>query len=1055
MANVGAVDKIDSEKHKNLNSMVLKELSPNVCRSGNLTILDLNDNKLTSLPKELAKLHFLEKLILRDNMFPTIPKVVYSLNCLWYLDVGKNSISAIDDEIGQLGGLTTLLLDGNKLKTIPEGAGRLVNLRSLDISDNALTEVPECLMNFWGLTELRLSRNHIVELPPTLSNLDALEIFEIDDNRLGNVPAVIYGMEKLRGLRIGSNQIRKLNPDITKLLNIEAIDLRQNELKSLPAEFCKLSTLKTLNISNNILKKLPDDFTYLENLKDLSITNNKIKRLPEDIDRLSSLLKLDIGGNDIKSLPESLTNLQTLTILLANGNKLRELPSGLSKLCNLRKLSLGQNRINTISTADVYCLGNLKELDLSHNRLKEIHKHIIRLARLEVLDLSRNKLQHTSIYHVLPMKNLRKLYLSANAVTDIPLLFNIALPKLQEFHVSNNPLPAPLMAVCNKGVPALRSYLNELEESLTVEDDSYFDEVIEDSSNISLIATNKITKTYYLPSGYVLELPPGSLKKHHRVRVTCGNEDTTKPPLSDYEFYQSEILDFSPCDVKFEKPVLLKRKCLEADSDRVLTIMKSDDGQHWEKVETTLEDSDIKVQISQLSLFIATSRPYSDEFCIGKDDITVSSETDKQVVIEIQAESLECSQELSLEVHRCNSDLLDDVFEESDESINAEFAPMVYVNREHKESLRFEKPVTVNIPLPSETPTFQFPGVPFDDTELRIVQDEYDNGEWTDITDDSNFEVDGSVVKLQRRHFSGCSVVRVRTEDRFRTVEYCRAITKYKRTGLHRVKILLLQHKDDKKKLLLDLVEQKGQKLQSLQTRIKKLRKQGFRPHYKSDVPYSEDIQIRSGDTIYNEISCGLQMKNKKRQKKYHPNQDNHWFVYVEPDDEEALIRGEVVGFMSFYIQDPRTASQNDTAFDPVTELPFVLPQVKKEGPPPPPPVPPERRERRKAFEYLSSKVMSHEWKKLARILGLEENEIDEIEYNNPRNKNEQVYQMFLKWELTVDDSGTFIPDIVKALSEASLPWLIAELKQRFSHLHTGKTERPTTAKKVRRVERP
>ena len=110
----------------------------------------------------------LEFINLNDNKLKGIPKEIKNLNLLKRLRLSNNEIEIMSDEIGELSELKELQLFNNKIKTIPLSIGNLVKLEILD-----------------------LSKNQISNLPLTLGYLEKLETWKINDNPLISPPIEI------------------------------------------------------------------------------------------------------------------------------------------------------------------------------------------------------------------------------------------------------------------------------------------------------------------------------------------------------------------------------------------------------------------------------------------------------------------------------------------------------------------------------------------------------------------------------------------------------------------------------------------------------------------------------------------------------------------------------------------------------------------------------------------------------------------------------------------------------------------------------------------------
>ena len=105
--------------------------------------LDLNNNKLTKIPKEIGNLKNLKKLYLSGNQLTEIPKEIGNLKNLQKLDLDYNQLKKIPKEIGNLKNLKRLLLYNNQLTEIPKEIGNLKKLKTLVLFKNQLTEIPK------------------------------------------------------------------------------------------------------------------------------------------------------------------------------------------------------------------------------------------------------------------------------------------------------------------------------------------------------------------------------------------------------------------------------------------------------------------------------------------------------------------------------------------------------------------------------------------------------------------------------------------------------------------------------------------------------------------------------------------------------------------------------------------------------------------------------------------------------------------------------------------------------------------------------------------------
>ena len=119
----------------------------------NLEILNLGNNKLNKLPKEIGNLFHLKKLILSHNKLKKLPIEIGGLYNLVLLDLSYNELIEIPKEMGKLKKLLYLELNNNKLTNLPKEMGDIQNLQNLNISD---TEIKKSIKEIKNLFHLSL-----------------------------------------------------------------------------------------------------------------------------------------------------------------------------------------------------------------------------------------------------------------------------------------------------------------------------------------------------------------------------------------------------------------------------------------------------------------------------------------------------------------------------------------------------------------------------------------------------------------------------------------------------------------------------------------------------------------------------------------------------------------------------------------------------------------------------------------------------------------------------------------------------------------------------------
>ncbi|MBN4072659.1 leucine-rich repeat domain-containing protein [Crocinitomix catalasitica] len=110
--------------------------------------LDLSKNKLDSLSKEIVKLTRLRELNLEKNKLSSLPEN-FRFKDLRTVNLAKNKFKKFPEELCQIPSIRQLLLGKNEIAELPECIEFIKNLIVIDLWFNPIESLPE------GLTKLR------------------------------------------------------------------------------------------------------------------------------------------------------------------------------------------------------------------------------------------------------------------------------------------------------------------------------------------------------------------------------------------------------------------------------------------------------------------------------------------------------------------------------------------------------------------------------------------------------------------------------------------------------------------------------------------------------------------------------------------------------------------------------------------------------------------------------------------------------------------------------------------------------------------------------------
>lgn len=146
-----------------------------------LEILDLSNNPLSTLPKDIRRLHKLKVAFFSDCNFTTFPKELAQCRSLEMIAFKNNGMTTIAEGAFPRK-LRWLILTNNKIESLPKSIGQCHRLQKCMLAGNRLTDLPDEMSHCRKLGLLRLSANNIAQLPTWLLSLPELSFLSFSGN---------------------------------------------------------------------------------------------------------------------------------------------------------------------------------------------------------------------------------------------------------------------------------------------------------------------------------------------------------------------------------------------------------------------------------------------------------------------------------------------------------------------------------------------------------------------------------------------------------------------------------------------------------------------------------------------------------------------------------------------------------------------------------------------------------------------------------------------------------------------------------------------------------
>jgi Leucine-rich repeat (LRR) protein len=472
----------------------LSEFPPEISRFPlqflSLTDINMDENRLSTLPREVGKLTNLTVLSLAKNLFRACPSILGKLFNLTDINLERNLLTYLPMEIGSLTALKTLHVHGNRLSHPP-----------MEIVKLGVSSILRFLKVFAQGTisgEVAMPGCNLKAVPMAVLDIEQLTRLDLSHNSIGRIPGEFLNNQIVTHLDLSYNVISELEPQISGLVNLTTLILSGNRIEVMIDPIFTLSRLEVLIMNRNLLDDIPREIGVMTWLKELKLSNNRLEDLPMEIGRLISLQRLNLAYNMISSVPVTIGNLTALRDLSLVGNELQFLPPIMGVMTGLRQMHFVDNdlerhpsdivqaakqlqlksrtwhsgmaptsplslwlariraaRITKALDASNFALTEVPEevlnltslqlllLNLQRNEIKCLAPSIAGLSTLTQLDLSHNRLKE--IPRIIgTMSNLTVLYLNDNKLARLPIeMGHLPGTNLKRLTINNNRLETP------------------------------------------------------------------------------------------------------------------------------------------------------------------------------------------------------------------------------------------------------------------------------------------------------------------------------------------------------------------------------------------------------------------------------------------------------------------------------------------------------------------------------------------------------------------------------------------------------------------------------------
>ncbi|EPR78189.1 Leucine rich repeat protein [Spraguea lophii 42_110] len=355
-------------KHLSLREMNIKFIPDDFYIDG-LETLFLSSNLISELPESFAKHKNMKDLILFNNHFTQMPKIIYELENLERLSLSSNFI------YGEI--------------YIYENT--LTKLKLINIRNNKITNFNVCGNSHKSLEIIHMMDNNITKLNKNILFLPLLKDLQIYGNAIEKIDLNNSSYNEIKNIKMDIVDIRV----VRNLLNLKNIKTLEINCRNSPDEkgFLDIfyiaseeNLIEEINLSNCCLKESLEGMYVFKNLKKISYDRNNIRKVHNVFYGMEALEYLSFEKNRIEYIDGNIFNLSKLKYLNLRDNKLEFLHKGINCANKNLKINFIKNPLKKYGESNKLGFMNIS-FEISNNMIIRDINGIMTYNRINIENL--------------------------------------------------------------------------------------------------------------------------------------------------------------------------------------------------------------------------------------------------------------------------------------------------------------------------------------------------------------------------------------------------------------------------------------------------------------------------------------------------------------------------------------------------------------------------------------------------------------------------------------------------------------------------------------------